>query len=118
MAAVAVQAMRLLLSNIGRPLSSPTFLINDSRPAVTVAENPGALRTAMTHLATSAFKVRELVSEQLVRLLWAPTDRLAADLLTKNLGVAKFRRFQQFVLGLPVGQPVRALVERVVRSWG
>ena len=72
----------------------------------------------MTHLSTSAFKVRELVSEQLVKLLWAPTDRLAADLLTKNLGVAKFRRFQRFVLGLPDGQPVRTLVERVIRSWG
>ena len=99
-------------------MSSPTYLINDSQPAITVAENPGALRTAMTHLSTSAFKVRELVNEQLVRLLWAPTDRLAADLLTKNLGVAKFRRFQQFIPGLPVGQPVRTLVERVVRSWG
>ena len=116
--ALAVQAMRLLLNDIGRPMSSPTYIINDSKPAITVAENPGALRTAMTHLSTSVFKVRELVSEQLVKLLWAPTDRLAADLLTKNLGVAKFRRFQRFVLGLPYGQPVRALVERVIRSWG
>ena len=77
--------MRLLLSDIGRPLSSPTLLVNDCRSALIVAENPGSLRTRMTHLPTSAFKVRELTREQLVRLLWAPTDRLAADILTKNL---------------------------------
>ena len=71
----------------------------------------------MTHLPTSAFKVRELTREQLVRLLWAPTDRLAADILTKNLGRAKFKRFQEFVLGLLAGQPVRALVARVIHSW-
>ena len=109
--------MRLLLSDIGRPLTSPTVLINDSKPAVTVAENPGALRTCMTHLSTSAFKVRELVREQLVRLVWAPTDQLAADLLSKNLGSAKFTRFQRYVLGLPAGKPIRTLVTRVVSSW-
>ena len=109
--------MRLLLSDIGRPLSSPTLLVNDCRSALIVAENPGSLRTRMTHLPTSAFKVRELTREQLVRLLWAPTDRLAADILTKNLGRGKFKRFQEFVLGLPAGKPVRALIARVISSW-
>ena len=89
----------------------------DSKPAVTVAENPGALRTCMTHLSTSAFKTRELVREQLIRLVWAPTDQLAADLLSKNLGTAKFQQFQRYVLGLPAGKPVRTLVTRVVSSW-
>ena len=79
---------------------------------------PGALRTCMTHLSTSAFKIRELVREQLVRLVWAPTDQLAADLLSKNLGSAKrFTRFQRDVLGLPAGKPIRTLVTRVVSSW-
>ena len=64
-----------------------------------------------------AFKIRELVREQLIRLVWAPTDRLAADLLSKNLGTAKFQQFQRYVLGLPAGKPVRTLVTRVVSSW-
>ena len=71
----------------------------------------------MTHLSASAFKIRELVREQLVRLVWAPTDKLAADLLSKNLGTAKFERFQRYVLGLPAVKPVRELVARVVNSW-
>ena len=53
----------------------------------------------------------------LIRLVWAPTDRLAADLLSKNLGTAKFQQFQRYVLGLPAGKPVRTLVTRVVSSW-
>ena len=110
--------MRLLLSDIGRPVGSPTILINDCRSALIVAENPGSLRTRMTHLPTSAFKVRELTRDQLVRLLWAPTDHLAADILTKNLGRAKFKRFQEFVLGLPAGAGVRTLLARIVRCWG
>ena len=54
----------------------------------------------------------------LVRLLWAPTDHLAADILTKNLGRAKFKRFQEFVLGLPAGAGVRTLLARIIRCWG
>ena len=47
-----------------------------------------------------------------------PTDRrLAADLLSKNLGTAKFQQFQRYVLGLPAGKPIRTLVTRVVSSW-
>ena len=110
--------MRLLLSDIGRPIGSPTILVNDCRSALIVAENPGSLRTRMTHLPTSAFKVRELTRDHLVRLLWAPTDHLAADILTKNLGRIKFKRFQEFVLGLPAEEQVRALLVRVIRSWG
>ena len=112
------KSCRLLLSDIGRPVGSPTILINDCRSALIVAENPGSLRTRMTHLSTSAFKVRELTRDHLIRLLWAPTDHLAADILTKNLGRVKFKRFQEFVLGLPAEEQVRALLARVIRSWG
>ena len=117
-ASLAIQSMRLLLSDIGKPIGSPTILVNDCRSALIVAENPGSLRTRMTHLPTSAFKVRELTRDHLIRLLWAPTDHLAADILTKNLGKVKFKRFQDFVLGLPAEEQVRALLARVIRSWG
>ena len=63
-----------------------TLLVNDCRSAIIVAENPGKLRTRMNHLPTSAFKVRECVKQALVDLCWAPTDLVAADVLTKNLG--------------------------------
>ena len=86
---------------------------------IVAEKHPGTLRTARMHqhLPTSAFKVRELTRDHLVRLLWAPTDHLAADILTKNLGRAKFKRFRDFVLGLPAEQQVRALIARIIRSW-
>ena len=82
-----------------------------------VAEIPGKLRIKMTHLPTSAFKVRECVKRDLVRLAWAPTDKLAADALTKNLGRAKFERFQAFLLGLPPTRAVRRLVTELVTGF-
>ena len=71
----------------------------------------------MTHLPTSAFKVRECVKRDLVRLAWAPTDKLAADALTKNLGRAKFERFQAFLLGLPPTRAVRRLITELVTGF-
>ena len=71
----------------------------------------------MNHLPTSAFKVRECVKQALVDLCWAPTDLVAADVLTKNLGAAKFRRFQAFLLNLPASQPVRELVTKLITGF-
>ena len=116
-AAVAVSGMRILLDCIGRPCAAPTLLVNDCRSAIIVAENPGKLRTRMNHLPTSAFKVRECVKQALVDLCWAPTDLVAADVLTKNLGAAKFRRFQAFLLNLPATQPVRELVTKLITGF-
>jgi hypothetical protein len=53
----------------------------------------------------------------LVDLCWAPTDLVAADVLTKNLGAAKFRRFQAFLLNLPATQPVRELVTKLITGF-
>ena len=33
-------------------------------------------------------------------------------------GVNPFKRFQEFVLGLPAGAGVRTLLARIVRCWG
>ena len=108
---------RILLDCIGRPCAAPTLLVNDCRSAIIVAENPGKPRTRMNHLPTSAFKVRECVKQALVDLCWAPTDLVAADVLTKNLGAAKFRRFQAFLLNLPATQPVRELVTKLITGF-
>ena len=64
----------------------------------------------MHHLPTSAFKVREGVKRELIRLCWTPTDHMAVDALTKNLGSAKFHRFQRVLLNLPPSREVRRLV--------
>ena len=74
------------------------------------------MRTRMNHLPTSAFRVRESVKRDLVRLCWAPTDLLACDALTKNLGRAKLERFQRFMLGLPDSPAIRSLVTSLVTA--
>ena len=71
----------------------------------------------MHHLPTSAFKVREGVKRALIDLLWAPTDLVAADLLTKNLGKAKFERFQRFLLNLPNAPAVRKVVTELIAGF-
>ena len=109
--------MRILLDCIGRPCAAPTLLVNDCRSAIIVAENPGKLRTRMTHLPTSAFKVRECVKQALVDLCWAPTDLVAADVLTKNLGPAKFHRFQRVLLNLPPTTAARELVVKLITGF-
>ena len=93
-------------------------MVNDCRSAIIVAMNPGKLRKSMNHLPiTSAFKVRECVHQALIDLCWAPTDLVAADVLTKNLGAAKFRRFQAFLLNLPATQPVRELITKLIKGF-
>ena len=52
-----------------------------------------------------------------VNAAWAPTDKLAADALTKNLGRGKFERFQAFLLGLPPTRAVRRLVTELVTGF-
>ena len=96
---------------------APSLIVNVCRSAIIVAENPGKLRTRMNHLPTSAFKVRECVKQALVDLCWAPTDLVAADVLTKNLGPAKFHRFQRFLLNLPPTTAARELVVKLITGF-
>ena len=91
--------------------------MNDCRSAILVAENPGSLRTRMSHLPASAFRVRECVKRDLIRLCWAPTDLLACDALTKNLGTAKFRRFQRFFLNMPDEPAARTLLTHMISGF-
>ena len=48
--------------------------------------------------------------------MFSPRE-LASDVLTKNLGRAKFERFQRYILGLPDDVQARNLITRVIRSW-
>ena len=69
----------------------------------------------MAHLENSAFKVRELIDEAVVRLVWCPTDENAAAIFTKSLGTRKFKKFQAFLLGLPQdGEQFKALICRML----
>ena len=68
-------------------------------------------------LATSDLSYRECVKRDLIRLCWAPMDLLACDALTKNLGTAKFRRFQRFFLNMPDEPAARTLLTHMISGF-
>jgi hypothetical protein len=89
---------RSLLKELGFPQEKPTIIRCDNEGAMALAKNP-TYHAKTKHIDVQYHFIREKVENGDVRLVYQPTDLMAADMFTKSLGREKIERFRG-MLGL------------------
>jgi hypothetical protein len=84
---------------------------------IAIAQNPIA-HARMKHVDVTAHFLRDHVEKKDVVLSWCPTEEMVADILTKALATAEFRKFTQ-MMGLRSLSDLRGetLVAYFANDW-
>ena len=78
------------------------ILYQDNQSAMLLEKNGKMSSNRRTrHLEIRFFFVTDNVANKKLRIEYCPTDDMVADFFTKPLNGSKFRRFRDFILGLP-----------------
>ena len=108
--AAAVQEaifLRALLRELGYEQFEPTTIGEDNQSCIKLATNP-VLHKRSKHIDTKYHFIRERVDDNSIKLIYTPTDEMAADLLTKALPQQKVEQHREQLLGesrfLPSGK--------------
>ena len=99
--AAAVQEaifLRGLLRELGYEQFEPTTIGEDNQSCIKLATNP-VLHKRSKHIDTKYHFIRERVDDNSIKLIYTPTDEMAADLLTKALPQQKVEQHREQLLG-------------------
>ena len=81
-----------------QPAPTPFKLGCDNQSVVHVANGGGSV-SKRKHVATRYFLVLEAVKERRVELVKVDTDDNPSDIMTKSLGIDKFHKFRDIIMG-------------------
>ena len=81
--AVRLVWMRRLMQKLGFPQNDPTVIFDDNTGAIDLAEAP-AIGARSKHIDVKYHKIRELIRDNIVRLVHCRTENMWADVMTKN----------------------------------
>ncbi len=84
--------LRLLLSELGQDMSSPTTLHVDNQSAIAIAWNP-EFHDRTKHIDIHYHYIRQVIDDGTVCLVYTPTQEQVADVLTKGLPPASHIKF-------------------------
>ena len=90
--------LRSLMCEMGYQQMQATVIGEDNQSCIKLATNP-VMHKRSKHIDTKYHFIREKVDDNLVQLVYAPTDQLAADLLTKSLPQVKVEQHRKQLLG-------------------
>lgn len=90
--------LRRLAKGFGIPQHGPTPVYEDNRGCQLLSESAGG-SSRTRHIDVALHNVRQLVQENVVRLLPCPTADMTADILTKALSAPLFRQHRDTILG-------------------
>ena len=99
--AAAVQEsifLRGLLRELGYEQFEPTTIGKDNQSCIKLATNP-VLHKRSKHIDTKYQFIREGVNNNSIKLIYTPTDEMAADLLTKSSPQQKVEQHREQLLG-------------------
>ena len=82
-----------------------------------MATTPGKHRSSLRHLELHAFQVKDFVDNGEIDVVWCPGDDCIADVYTKAVDTAKFKRFSSLLLGDGPTTIEKALVVNAVHSY-
>ena len=106
--------LRRLMAGMGMHQPGPTPIYEDNQGCRLMSENP-VHKSRTRHIDVAQHKVRDLVRNNIVRLVDCPTLDMTADILTKALPAPAFRRHRDTMLGyLP---PTAPPLPRLITSW-
>jgi len=84
--------LRLLLSELGQDMSSPTVLHVDNQSAIAIAQNL-EFHECMKHIDVCYHYIRQVIDDGTLYLEYAPTQEQVVDVLTKGLPPASHIKF-------------------------
>jgi hypothetical protein len=88
----------LYLREFGFPQLWSSYLYEDSRAVIAMAENPSN-RKGARHIYTREHFVDQLVKHHTIKLVQCRTNKMVADALTKNLPAPAFEQHRAVMLG-------------------
>jgi hypothetical protein len=94
----AVDSLRALLAFVGAEQSEATDVFEDNTGALTLSANPMS-QSLSRAVDVKYHYVRQLVATRVVNVVYMPTDRQRADVLTKALLAPKHECHSQFIMG-------------------
>ncbi|SGZ32075.1 BQ5605_C043g12065 [Microbotryum silenes-dioicae] len=77
-----------LLAKLGFAQSEPTKLHGDNQSAIQLAKHP-AFHARTKHIGIHFHFIRDHIAEGTIKMVWIPMNTMAADVLTKGLGLRK-----------------------------
>ena len=81
--AVRLTWMRRLMQKLGFEQRQPTVIFEDNTSAIDLAEAP-AIGTRSKHIDVKYHKIRELIRNKIIRMIHCRTEKMWADVMTKN----------------------------------
>ena len=84
------------LNEIKIPPPLPITIYADNQSAIALSKNP-EFHARTKHIDTAYHFQRQKIREGVVEIVYIPTDKMAADGLTKPLGGIKFSRYLQYL---------------------
>lgn len=79
-----VEWCRNFLSSQGRP-EEPTIIFQDNESTIKMVKNGKPNAESSRHVHNDCFWIKDMITQDCFKLVYAPTDRMIADLLTKPL---------------------------------
>ena len=107
--------LRQLLTEMMHPIDGPTPLVGDNEGALATAKHD-AHHSRMKHIDIKHHFIREHVACGDIKLIWVPTQKQQADILTKGLGKVSFNELRARVMGTGDADGSDALLVRVMSS--
>jgi hypothetical protein len=108
-----------LMHELGRSLSLPVVIFEDNQPVIDLVSELSGLTKRSKHFMMNIAYVRQLVSENMIKVIKIPTEVNPADILTKSVSGQDFRYKRQNILGFSPGElrehPVAAKIRRSVK---
>ena len=74
-----------LLSDIKAPPQTPILIKEDNQGTIAIARNPVS-HSRTKHIDIKFHYVREALEDGIIDLIYCPTEKMTADILTKPLG--------------------------------
>ena len=92
-----INFVRNLLSEIGYPIHGPVIMGVDNVAAIKISEDRGATKLTK-HFDFAAYRLRDEVEHQRIKVVWVNTYDQVADIFTKPLDEKSFFRHRRAML--------------------
>jgi hypothetical protein len=94
-----VEVLRRTLEELGYAQGSPTVLYEDNAACIYSSDKSRPMSARSRHIDTRVFKLRDLTSEGIIKLVKIATDEQMADCLTKALPAAAVETARDYLCG-------------------
>jgi Reverse transcriptase (RNA-dependent DNA polymerase) len=86
------------IENQGYP-STPVTVLQDNQSTIRLVENGGPTSELSRHIRIGFFWMRDLLIRNIISVVYCPTERMIADIMTKPLQGSLFRTMRDRIMG-------------------